>query len=116
MNKFGGQKIFRGPKKFVFVIWKYDAYGKTITEGPEVEGKYKVIYFTDRNRNEASNATYGYAPMNDAKYSIEVYEQATGKRLRISDDVIDPRVYYEKNDIFFMFNVKWIQILITVYD
>lgn len=108
---FGGK-----PKKFVFVIWKYSADGKAITEGPEVEGHYKVVYFNDRVRNVSSNASYGYAPMYDSKYNIEVYNQKTGARLNASDDVIDPRKYFESRSLLILFNVSWTKIPIQVYE
>ncbi len=109
-------EFFFRPKKFVFVIWKYGPDRKPITQGPEVEGKYKIIYYTDRSRNVASNASYGYAPMNDAKYNIEVYDQASGTRLRVSDDIIDPGIYFERNDVFFLFNISWIRVPIQVFE
>ena len=119
--------IFNGavagkPKKFVFVMWKKGRDGKPITEGPEVAGKYKVLYYLGRHRgdttayNKSSNATYGYAPMNDAKYYIEVYDQDTGKRVRVSDDEIDAHKYFEQQDLFVMLNIVYMKIVIQVFE
>ena len=110
------------PKKFVFVMWKYGPDGKPITDGEEVSNKYLVKYYTDRVRgdtsayNKASNATYGYAPMLDAKYYIEVYEQATMRRVVVSDNEVDPHLYFERRDIWISFNIAYTKILIQVYD
>lgn len=110
------------PKKFVFVMWKYAMDGKPVTDGVDVRNRYLVKYYTGRNRddtlahNKSSNATYGYAPMLDAKYFIEVYDQETGKRVRVSDNEIDPHSYFERKDIWVAFNIAYSKILIRVYD
>jgi hypothetical protein len=75
-----------------------------------------VVYFNDRVRNVSSNASYGYAPMYDSKYNIEVYNQKTGARLNASDDVIDPRKYFESRSLLILFNVSWTKIPIQVYE
>ena len=103
-------------------MWKKGRDGKPITEGPEVAGKYKVLYYLGRHRgdttayNKSSNATYGYAPMNDAKYYIEVYDQDTGKRVRVSDDEIDAHKYFEQQDLFVMLNIVYMKIVIQVFE
>lgn len=109
-------------KKFVFALWKYSANGVPITDGPEVAGKYTVIYYTGRNRgdesayNKASNATYGYAPMLDARYYIEVYDGDTKKRVRVGEDEVDPHLAFEQKDIVIRYNISYTKILIKVYD
>lgn len=110
------------PKKFVFVMWKKGRDGKPITEGPEVASRYKVFYYLGRHRgdttayNKSSNATYGYAPMHDAKYFIEVYDQDTGKRVKVSDDEIDAHKYFEQQDLFVLLNIVYMKIVIQVYE
>lgn len=106
-------------KKFVFVVWK-DGPGGPITTGNDVEGKYLVKYYLGRMRGDTSSyynapdATYGYAPMGDNKYYIEVYEQSTMKKVRISDDQVDPHIYFERKDIWIMFNIVYTKIPIHV--
>lgn len=111
-------------KKFVFALWKYSVNGKPVTDGPDVTGKYTVVYYTGRNRgdesayNRASNATYGYAPMLDARYYIEVYDGDTKKRIQVADgqDVVDPHLAFEQKDIFIQYNISYTKILIRVID
>jgi hypothetical protein len=111
------------PKKFVFVMWKTsDKNGEPITTGPDVTNRYLVKYYFGRNKgdtalyNRSSNATYGYAPMLDAIYNIEVYDQETGKKVRVSDDKIDPHSYFLRKDIWISLNIIYTKILIRVYD
>lgn len=110
---------FEKLKKFVFVVWK-DGTDGPITTGNEVEGKYLVKYYLGRMRGDSNSyykspdATYGYAPMGDNKYYIEVYEQATMKKVKISSDEVDPHIYFEKKDIWIMFNIVYTKIPIHV--
>ena len=114
--------LYAKPKKFVFVMWKTKVNGEPVTDGSDVTNKYMVWYYQPIKKgdtlayNKASNATYGYAPMLDNKYLIEVYEQDTGRRVRVSDNEIDPHVHFMKRDIMSLFNVTYIRILIQVYD
>jgi hypothetical protein len=102
-------------KKFVFVFFKWDGVNT-----PQIlETQYKVHYYTDNVSgnvslySKCSNATYGYAPMKAAIYNIEVMDQRNNdKRVRISDDQVDPQVYFAKYDLF----NSWIKIAIQVYD
>lgn len=111
------------PKKFVFVMWKKsDINGEPVTDGPDVTNRYLVKYYFGRNRgdttlyNRSSNATYGYAPMLDAIYYVEVYDQETGRRVSVSDDTIDPHSYFLRKDIWISLNIVYTKILIRVYD
>jgi hypothetical protein len=47
---------------------------------------------------------------------IEVYNQDTGKRVKVSDNEIDPYQYFLKPDIWVAWNISYIKILIRVYD
>jgi hypothetical protein len=111
-----GQAYFAGKiKKFVFVIFKIGANGN-----PEIlENRYKVVYYTDNVKgdeslyNKIGNATYGYAPMKASIYNVEIYDQSQqGKRVSISDDQVDPQIFFMKNDLF----NSWIKIPIQVYE
>ncbi len=102
-------------KKFVFVFFRINSNGE-----PEIlEDRYKVYYYTENVQgneslyNKIGNATYGYAPMKANIYLVEVYDQANqNKRVRVSDDQVDPQVFFMKGDIF----NSWIKIAIQVYE
>jgi hypothetical protein len=87
-----------------------------------VEKRYKVFYYPDNVSgneslyNKIGNATYGYAPMKAQMYNVEVYDQQNNKRMRISDDVVDPQVFFERNDVLTELLNVWIKISIQVYE
>jgi len=100
-------------KKFVFVFFRINSNGQ-----PEIlENRYKVYYYTENVRgdeslyNKIGDATYGYAPMKATIYLIEVYDQQNkNKRVSVSDDEVDPQVFFMKGDLF----NSWTKILIQV--
>ena len=115
-------RYYGKPKKFVFVMWKRKENGVPVTDGEDVTNKYRVLYYQPIKKgdtsayNKASNASFGYAPMLDSKYLIEVYDQDTGKRVKVSDDEIFPHDYFLRNDIWVGWNISYIKIPIRVYD
>jgi hypothetical protein len=115
-SDFGITNLYSGKtKKFVFVFFKLDANGNPVF----LENRYKVYYYPDNVKgdeslyNKAGNATYGYAPMKAKIYNVEVYDQQqNNKRVSVSDDQIDPLVFFLRFDVF----NSWIKIPIQVYE
>ena len=109
-------------EKFVFVIWKKDSSGNIITKGSEVEGRFLIYYFGEAKRKDSltwgrtADATYGYATMGNAKYNVIVVDQRTMKQKRISDSLIDTRIFFEKQDLLLWLNVKYIRIAIQMFE
>jgi hypothetical protein len=119
----------RGPmskdlEKFVFVMWKMDANGRHIENGPEVEGRFLVYYAglykegDTSTYHRAPNATYGYATMAKATYKIIVIDQQTNQQVRISDPIIETNPFFQTHDLLSFLDAHpvWIKIPIRVFD
>jgi len=114
-NKNAGPFFSGITKKFVFVFFKLDPAGNPVF----LNYRYRVYYFPENVRgneslyNKTGDATYGYAPMKARIYNVEVYDQQQGnKRVNVSDDQVDPQVFFQRNDLF----NSWIKIPIQVYE
>lgn len=114
-----------GPEKFVFVIWKKDAYGKAVTQGPEVEGRFLVYYYGAYKEGDTSlyhkadDATYGYATMWNCSYKIIVIDKKLNREMNIGDDhIINPGIFFERHDLFTMLGIhlSWIKIPIQIFE
>ena len=109
-----GRFYFAKTKKFVFVFYKIDANNKIQYELK----KYRVVYYSEDQKNnpgeynKSGDATFGYALLSAHIYDVEVYDQANNKRMRLSDDTVDPNEIIQHFDLY----KKWNKILIQVYD